>query len=740
MSESEQHSNQNSTTLSYQDLKKKYQDLQLRITRFSVIEQQLINARNRLDKEVIIHRRLQAFNGRAFEEMSDEAYARLVAESLLDIFEVEIGFACFKNIGTNHSQFQAMEGFHLDEEHKAGFEESLKEVYASQPSGKVLLMEAMGANPIRSFVPVRSFMTTRVVDSEMNITITLLAGITDRGMKLYDAIDQDREAAFAVFAQQVLAHQTNRFKTQTIRKQYQTLSEERKRLTRIAENFLDFDTDPEQNVDRLMALSTELLSGEKAAYEKIGASGIKLAGYKEAESKKKWLNESGGFLQLIQSSETETVFLPGLEHKKNLLPEWVHELKANSMLGSMVLMNKEPIGALAVFFKNQPDLSQSDLQLIKILSAAIAVEERRQQALTALTDSEEKYRMIFEGTSNGILVARTDTLNFVFANTSSCQMLGYTTDELLALNISAIHPTRTETLIKNNLTNMATGQQVVVREVSCIRKDGTEFFADISTHKLIIGGISLVASFYTDITDRRHARQVLEKNNIELKKINSELDNFVYSVSHDLRAPLLAIRGLVTLIEGSQEFTEESVMYLNMVTHSINRMDDTIKEILEYSRNARLEIKKEPIFFRAIIMEAFDDVKHFYPEKVELMYEADETTPFYSDSYRINTLVKNMIGNAVKYKKHDDTASYLKIRFKVNKEVATIEFEDNGEGISPEHIDKIFNMFYRASNSTVGTGLGLYICKEIVDNLGGCISVKSTKGVGTTFTVTLKNL
>jgi len=241
------------------------------------------------------------------------------------------------------------------------------------------------------------------------------------------------------------------------------------------------------------------------------------------------------------------------------------------------------------------------------------------------------------------------------------------------------------------------------------------------------------------VTQRRFDQQNILKNNIELKKINSELDNFVYSVSHDLRSPLLAILGLVQLINTHQQSPESLQKYISMIAASASRMDDTIKEILEYSRNARLEIEVSLIDFSSQIREIFEDVRHISPEKIVMELNIKQDTPFYSDGKRISTLIKNIISNAVKYRKKGTQDSFININILVTTSEAILRFEDNGEGIEDIHQDRIFEMFYRASNSAPGTGLGLYICKEILNNIGGSITLDSVAGEGSVFTVTIKN-
>jgi signal transduction histidine kinase len=125
---------------------------------------------------------------------------------------------------------------------------------------------------------------------------------------------------------------------------------------------------------------------------------------------------------------------------------------------------------------------------------------------------------------------------------------------------------------------------------------------------------------------------------------------------------------------------------------------------------------------------------------VVLNYQENGDTPFYSDLMRINAILKNTIGNAVKYRKKDISNPEVFMTIDVNLERLHLIIKDNGEGIPENSLPKVFDMFYRASKSSNGTGLGLYICKEIINKLGGEISIESQLGIGTTVSIMLPNL
>jgi signal transduction histidine kinase len=238
-----------------------------------------------------------------------------------------------------------------------------------------------------------------------------------------------------------------------------------------------------------------------------------------------------------------------------------------------------------------------------------------------------------------------------------------------------------------------------------------------------------------DVTSIKETTSKIIKQNAELEKTNLELDQFVYSISHDLRAPLLSIKGLLSLFD-DKATDENKQLYLGMIQESVNRLDDTILEILNFSRNSRIELAYESLDIKNEIQKIITDLGYINKTTVELHYEEEANLNFKSDLFRILIILKNLISNAIKYSKESGLSEIaVKVFSDGNNNV--IEISDNGIGISEEHLLKIFDMFYRATNKSIGTGLGLYITKEMVQKLGGKIDVRSKLDYGTTFKVIL---
>jgi signal transduction histidine kinase len=225
----------------------------------------------------------------------------------------------------------------------------------------------------------------------------------------------------------------------------------------------------------------------------------------------------------------------------------------------------------------------------------------------------------------------------------------------------------------------------------------------------------------------------------ELSKRNSELDNFVYSVSHDLRAPIASVLGLIHLANTDKDKAMTKT-YLDKIYSSALQQDNFIREILDQSRNSRLEVKNDEIQFEELINETFNQLKFATATgtAVEKIVDIHQSEPFHSDRWRLKVILNNLISNSIRYRNGRDPV--IKINVNVINQKAQFEIEDNGRGIAKEHLGNVYRMFYRATDDGAGSGLGLYIVKETVDKLKGSISIESEEGQGTTVKMEIPEL
>jgi PAS domain S-box-containing protein len=246
------------------------------------------------------------------------------------------------------------------------------------------------------------------------------------------------------------------------------------------------------------------------------------------------------------------------------------------------------------------------------------------------------------------------------------------------------------------------------------------------------GAVTGVAVFARDITERKQREN-------ELIRTNFELDSFVYRSSHDMRAPLRSILGLVNLIR-MEEDPQKHPHLLHLIEKSVNKLDTFILDLMNFSRNSRLSVATEPVDFEKIIAECADNLRYMErADRVRIITDVQSREPFFSDPSRIAIILQNMLSNSIKYQQTEGVEPYIHIRIRTDQQQAALRIEDNGQGIDAMYLDRIFDMFFRASLDSYGSGLGLYITKQVVEKLGGSINVSSRPRVGTVFTVTLPN-
>jgi PAS domain S-box-containing protein len=278
-------------------------------------------------------------------------------------------------------------------------------------------------------------------------------------------------------------------------------------------------------------------------------------------------------------------------------------------------------------------------------------------------------------------------------------------------------------------------------EVQFRKKNGAVFTGLLSS-MVSVGedGVNYFDGAIRDVSVIKNAQEKLEKQNSELKKLNTELDSFVYSASHDLKAPLSSVKGLINLAK-NEENREQLQQYLDLVDKSVGKLDDFIKDIVDLSRNARQDVEAEPIDFKEIVEDTLDNFQYLENfERISRVLKINSNVDFYSDKRRLKVLLNNLISNAIRYFNPYIDNPTVEIKIDVTLENAILTISDNGLGIENKYLDKIFEMFFRASNNSKGTGIGLYIVKETVNKIDGSIEVESEVEKGTTFKVTVPNL
>lgn len=311
-------------------------------------------------------------------------------------------------------------------------------------------------------------------------------------------------------------------------------------------------------------------------------------------------------------------------------------------------------------------------------------------------------------------------------------LFGYTITELKGKSLNQfIVPPALESE-GNDLNSLISAEQVVRIETTRLRRDDELL-------SVIIYGVPVhledktigIFGVYVDITDQKKIEE-------ELKIRNSELDNFVYKVSHDLRAPLSSVLGLVNLAQmpGNNDNPSE---YLRLVGDKVGQLDHFISDVLSHSKNLKLDVKTGIIDFREVIDKTFRDLNYMQGADKVRKNILIKGKDFCSDPWRMGEIFRNLISNAIKYRNKQHPDPTVSIVIEIDTEKAQIVFTDNGIGISQKDQAKIFEMFYRASEQSEGSGLGLYIVKNAIEKLNGQLTLQSSPGAGSTFEITLPN-
>lgn len=254
------------------------------------------------------------------------------------------------------------------------------------------------------------------------------------------------------------------------------------------------------------------------------------------------------------------------------------------------------------------------------------------------------------------------------------------------------------------------------------------FYVNTIIVLLILGNVSA----YAIMMVRKQNKQ-----NKALANANKELDRIAYGVSHDLRAPINSMLGLVNLAQ--KERSEEKLKtYLEMMHQTLDKQERFIKEMITVSKENRQVVKKEIVELYYLIEQVINTHKHMPAATNIKFYMHIGVHRVFTDPHRLEIILNNLVSNAIKYHDQSKEERFIEMNTYSEKDKIKIDVVDNGIGIDSKDKSKIFEMYYMSKDREKGTGLGLYLVKEALQKLEGEIKVKSVKGEGSTFSVILK--
>jgi PAS domain S-box-containing protein len=275
-------------------------------------------------------------------------------------------------------------------------------------------------------------------------------------------------------------------------------------------------------------------------------------------------------------------------------------------------------------------------------------------------------------------------------------------------------------------------REFYTEEISLTIPDGRKAYFDVQISNLS-GDVAEdgIALHLHEITGRK-------VKEYELLRANQQLDQVIYKTTHDLKAPLKSALGLVNLADRGTE--EERTTYLGMIRKTLMKLDGLIDEMDDFFRNEKLAIQREKIDLEGVIKEELEHLDYFGTnKKIRIDFTCNGEVEFYSDAIRIQTIITNILSNAIKYSDQKKSEPFIGINVSINEEFCQLRIIDNGIGIDQKYLQKIFDLFFRATEHAQGTGLGLFIVKDTIEKLKGTIEVTSTLGQGSTFMISIPN-
>lgn len=364
----------------------------------------------------------------------------------------------------------------------------------------------------------------------------------------------------------------------------------------------------------------------------------------------------------------------------------------------------------------------------------------RQQAEHAARRSEDKYRNILETIQEGYFEVDLAG-NFVFWNESLVQLLGYRHERMAGLNYRAYTRDAHSAAVFEVFSQVyRTGQPVTSFGWDIIRPDGTRRYAEASAGPVRGEGDEIVGfrGIVRDVTARRRAEERLESKSQELARSNEELRQFAYVASHDLQEPLRMVAGYTQLLASRFEgkLDAEADLFIKYTLEGVNRMQTLIGDLLDYSR-----VQSHGRTFEIVSMgTSFEWALANLGAAIETSgatITADPLPDVRADPAQLGQLLQNLIGNAIKFRAERP----LEIHVGAHRRGGEwhVYVRDNGIGVEPEHRSRIFDIFQRlhGRDEFDGTGIGLAICKRIVERHGGRIWTEPSPGQGAMFVFTL---
>jgi PAS domain S-box-containing protein len=428
------------------------------------------------------------------------------------------------------------------------------------------------------------------------------------------------------------------------------------------------------------------------------------------------------------------------EHAEEVMRHLTEELKVGkgTIFEFKQMLNNSPRYFKANLVRED---DHSVTAFIRDVTEIRKIQLKEEEHHRAVEESERRFRLLADHLPGAVYLCNNDAdFSMIYLNDKVFEITGYEPDKFISKEINfpdIYHPEDLEHIYRIVGDSLRTKKSFHL-EYRIKHKSGTvKWIEEIGTGVYDTeGALICLEGYLQDITARKVSEQKILQQNEELKKANDELDRFVYSASHDLKSPLSSLLGLINLISLTKDQDEVSQL-IKMMRERVKNMEHFIREITFYSQNSRLEIEASEVSLSKVVDACLSELSHAEDARdIRFEIPIKEDQKIKTDERRLKIILSNLISNAIKYSDPQKNEKWVKITFD-QKDENVITIRDNGVGIALEFQPRIFGMFFRASEKSNGSGLGLYIVKETVGKLHGKVEFTSKVNEGSVFKIYL---
>lgn len=530
------------------------------------------------------------------------------------------------------------------------------------------------------------------------------------------------------------------------------------RLSKLQQTFTNFKPDPASNIQQLIALYGEMLGASVCTYCRFDENNVSqalawnspLVIGKLPES---WLDDIVGYYR--QERGKFIMINKPFTFGNKEFGRFIDDNGITVMTIQTVTGNNRPLGLIVAFFTYNFQSNSEDIEFCNIAASATAVEELRITSQKAREESERNYRELFDFITDAIYVLNPEGV-FIDVNSGATRLYGYSREELIGAT--------PEMLSAEGRNDLEMNRRCIEKAFNGEsqnfvwwgkRKNGEVFAKDVVLNRGRYFGKDVVIALGRDITERRQAEDKLQEYNNELKATNASKDKFFSILAHDLKNPFQGLLGFIDLlVEDIDELEKQQVKeYLQNIRSASYQTYSLLENLLEWSR---IQTGRTP--FQPTVFEVAGEIDEVFTllgsnamrKGIKLVSNVTPGIMVEADRNMAHSIIQNLVSNAIKF-----SNSYGKVTVEANasdspkpgmektpgRKWLTISVMDNGVGITEDVLPQLFKLDGQVSMpgtaSEPGTGLGLILCKEMVEKNGGKIWVTSEPGKGSTFSFTL---